>query len=62
MTVMDQPALAVLVKALEDRNINLARDDVTWAFESPQTKDAIEAWVTEHLNPGNLLTKEEYQL
>ncbi|KAF2098791.1 hypothetical protein NA57DRAFT_76030 [Rhizodiscina lignyota] len=51
-----------LLRALKARDIALTRDDVQWAFDSPQTKDEITAWVREYLKPATLLSKDEVKL
>lgn len=56
------PELARLLRVLDDRNVGLGRDDVAWAFESVNVKDAIASWVQEYLSPATLLTREEAAL
>ncbi|KAK5017962.1 hypothetical protein LTR16_000862 [Cryomyces antarcticus] len=58
----DSAELAHLLEELEQRHVALTRDDVQWAFESPQTKADIEAWVKEYLGSDTLLSKEEVEL
>ena len=53
------PELERLVRALDEHQVGLSRDDVGWAFESSQTKDTIEKWVREYLSPATLLRREE---
>lgn len=48
-----------LLRVLDDRGIELGRDDVAWSFESPKTKESITSWVQEHLSSATLLTREE---
>jgi len=55
-------SLQVLLDVLAQRNIDLGKDDVAWAFESSQTQDAIVTYVDEYLSPTTLLSKEELQL
>ena len=54
--------LRQLLRALEDRNIDLSRDDVEWAFDSASTREDVRKWVQEYLSPDCLLSKEEYKL
>lgn len=51
-----------LLDTLRERNIDLGPDDVTWAFESPETRDGAQDWVREYLTPATLLSKEELVL
>ncbi|KAF2774397.1 hypothetical protein EJ03DRAFT_303960 [Teratosphaeria nubilosa] len=48
-----------LLRVLDERDIPLRRDDVAWAFDSPNTKEATTSWIHEYLTPISLLTKEE---
>ncbi|KAK5163228.1 uncharacterized protein LTR77_010814 [Saxophila tyrrhenica] len=56
---MSDPQLAHLLHVLEARGIGLGRDDVAWAFQSPDTSEQLSAWIDEHLSPETLLTREE---
>ncbi|TKA64163.1 hypothetical protein B0A49_05755 [Cryomyces minteri] len=58
----DPAELTHLLEKLEQRHVPLTRDDVQWAFESPQTKADMEAWVKEYLGSDTLLSKEEVEL
>lgn len=60
--MMSSAELDHLLKVLDDRNAELSRDDVTWAFESAKTKDDVRSWVREYLSPATLLTQEELNL
>ena len=51
-----------LLRALDDRNISLGRDDVEWAFESAGTNGDVQKWVQDYLSPDCLLSKEEFKL
>ncbi|KAF2763117.1 hypothetical protein EJ05DRAFT_472054 [Pseudovirgaria hyperparasitica] len=51
-----------LLKVLKERGIPLIEDDVSWAFESAQTRDKVIAWVDEYLDRSTLLTAEELDL
>jgi hypothetical protein len=53
--------LSNILSILEERDIALGRDDVAWAFERPETKESLTAWVNEYLTPETLLTKDELQ-
>lgn len=59
---MSQPELEHLLRVLGDRDTDLSRDDVAWAFESRETKKNISKWVREYLSPASLLTREELHL
>ena len=59
---MAEEELHQLLRALDDRNINLGRDDVEWAFESASTKEDVRKWVQDYLSPDCLLSKEEFKL
>lgn len=54
--------LDVLLCALEERDIDLDRDDVAWAFEAPETGAAVREWVQHFLSPACLLSREEWRL
>jgi hypothetical protein len=56
------PELARLLRVLDDRDLGLGHDDVAWAFESVNKKDALVSWVQEYLLPATLLTREEAAL
>ena len=62
MVTMRKDPLETLIHILSQRAIDLGRDDVAWAFESPQTKGAIVSYVNEYLSPVTLLSKEELWL
>ena len=49
-----------LLRVLDDRDLGLGRDDVAWAFDSPETKHKTEDWVHDYLQTPTLLTKEEH--
>ncbi|KAI9843677.1 MAG: hypothetical protein M1837_006144 [Sclerophora amabilis] len=51
-----------LLTVLRDRDIPLTRDDVQWAFESPNTRLEVTRWVEEYLGTETLLSKEDLQL
>lgn len=57
-----QEALQHLLAVLRERDIPFGRDDVRWAFESPDTKETVEKWVEEYLGSDTLLSKEELEL
>jgi hypothetical protein len=59
---MKHEQLDYLLRILEDRDINLGRDDIQWAFESSKTKGDASAWVEEYLKPATLLSREELEL
>lgn len=52
-------ALETLLTTLKDHDSDINRNDVAWAFESHQTRDAITGWVGEYLNSDTLLSREE---
>jgi len=54
--------LELLLRALEERNVELGPDDVAWAFESAATKGDVKTWVREYLHEPSLLTVEEKAL
>ena len=54
--------LQLLLQALEERSFSLGADDIAWAFDSAGTKDKINHWVRDYLNPTSLLTTEERAL
>lgn len=56
---MASAKLQHLLQVLEERNVGLVSDDVAWAFESAGTRDVMESWVQEYLQPVSLLTTEE---
>jgi hypothetical protein len=56
------PQIEHLLAALRERQIPLGRDDVQWAFTSPQTKVEVSNWVQDFLGDENLLSKEELEL
>jgi hypothetical protein len=51
-----------LLSALHRRGIDLGPDDVSWAFESHQTRDDTVAWVRDYLSNSTLLTRDELAL
>ncbi|KAI9789946.1 MAG: hypothetical protein M1833_002140 [Piccolia ochrophora] len=55
-------ALDQLLRALQDRQVPLGRDDVQWAFKSPSTASIVEEWVRKYLGPDTLLSQEELDL
>ena len=59
---MASPELQRLLRVLDEREIGLGQDDVAWAFESSETRDAITSWTSEYLSPVTLLTSEELAL
>ena len=62
MPTMKNSQLNVLLDALVDRHIDIGREDVAWAFESPQTQEQIESWVDEYLKLPTLISRDELQL
>jgi len=58
----DSPPLNHLLAVLRERDIPLTRDDVKWAFQSPQTSAEVNSWVQKFLGPDTLLSKEEVEL
>ncbi|KAF1811974.1 hypothetical protein P152DRAFT_436921, partial [Eremomyces bilateralis CBS 781.70] len=54
--------LQTLLAVLEERGIPLGADDVKWAFESSQTREAILSWVERYLHDETLLSFEEEAL
>ncbi|RMY77665.1 hypothetical protein D0863_01156 [Hortaea werneckii] len=58
---MASKELHQLLRVLEDRNVDLGRDDVEWAFESASTKEDGRKWVQDYLSPECLLSKEEFK-
>ncbi|KAH0566143.1 hypothetical protein GP486_000473 [Trichoglossum hirsutum] len=60
---MKEPSpLDQLLAVLQERDIPLARDDVEWAFQSPQTNTEVHSWVQHYFGPDTLLSKEELEL
>lgn len=59
---MASKELHQLLRVLQDRNIDLGRDDVEWAFESASTEEDVRKWVQDCLSPDCLLSKEEFKL
>ncbi|KAF2237007.1 hypothetical protein EV356DRAFT_512281 [Viridothelium virens] len=51
-----------LLQVLADRDIDLGRDDVAWAFESAKTTGDACAWVDEYLHAPTLLSPDEFQI
>lgn len=51
-----------LLFVLRERDIPLSRDDVQWAFDAPNTKEAVVEWVKEYLGADTLLSKDELEL
>ena len=51
-----------LLFVLGERDIPLSRDDVQWAFDAPNTKEAVVDWVNEYLGADTLLSKDELEL
>jgi hypothetical protein len=51
-----------MLAVLRERDIPLTRDDVKWAFQSPQTNTEVNSWVHQYLGPDTLLSKEEVEL
>lgn len=49
-----------LLRVLDDRDLGLGRDDVAWAFDSPETRSKTESWVHDYLQAPTLLAKEEH--
>lgn len=59
---MSSPELQRLLRVLEDRDTDLHREDVAWAFESSERRADVNTWVQEYLTPATLLTQEELDL
>lgn len=55
-------SLKRLLDVLSQRNIGLGRDDLSWLFETPDTRDDMDAWVNEYLNEETLLSHEELEM
>ncbi|KAL9090478.1 MAG: hypothetical protein Q9165_005239 [Trypethelium subeluteriae] len=51
-----------LLQVLADRDIDLGKDDVAWAFESSKTAGDACAWVDEYLYAPTLLSLDEFQI
>lgn len=60
--VMAAPELDRLLRVLEERDIDLDRDDIAWAFQSPRTLETVTSWIHNCLSPATLLTREELVL
>ncbi|KAI9780043.1 MAG: hypothetical protein M1839_007025 [Geoglossum umbratile] len=58
----DLSPLNHMLAVLRERDIPLTRDDVKWAFQSPQTNTEVNSWVQQYLGPETLLSKEEVEL
>ncbi|KAI9815562.1 MAG: hypothetical protein M1827_002696 [Pycnora praestabilis] len=61
-TMDEQAPQARLLAVLRERDIPLTRDDVGWAFDSPQTNGQVTQWVQQYLGAETLLSKEELEL
>lgn len=60
--IQDYQAREHLLAVLKERGIPLGKDDVAWAFASPQARDDIVAWVKEYLQQDTLLSNDEVRL
>ena len=59
---MVSSALDQLQQALQERNIQLNRNDIARAFNSNETKNELVDWTKEFTSPECLLTSEERAL
>ena len=59
---MVSSALDQLQQALQERNIQLNRNDFVRAFNSDETQDELVDWTKEFTSPECLLTSEERAL
>ena len=56
---MADNSLNSLLEILRDRDIPYSRDAIKAAFEDPESRAAVQAWMQEYLSPDTLLTRDE---
>lgn len=52
----------VLLNVCKERGISLGAEDLQWAFESPNSKADIEAWINEYVHHDTLLSRDELRM
>jgi hypothetical protein len=60
--LQDYHAREYLLSVLNEHDISLGSDDVSWAFASAKTREEIINWVKEYLQEHTLLSKDEATL
>jgi hypothetical protein len=62
LSLQDNQARDYLLSVLNERDISLGSDDISWAFSSDKTREELINWIKEYLQEHTLLTKDEAAL
>ena len=62
LSLQDNQARDYLLNVLNERDISLGSDDISWAFASDKTREELISWIKEYLQEHTLLTKDEAAL